>query len=108
MVDAYAVTMNADLMRAGAAIEAATSIDLGPMPSATRRSFHLAETARAYSMQGENVAVVHLLKKAYEVSPETTRFNIFARSTVSELASTGSAMIRDDVRDLTRRLGVPA
>lgn len=108
MVDAYALTMNADLMRAGPAVDVATHIDLAPMPSATRRSFHLIESARAYSMQGENVAVVHLLRKAYEASPETIRFNLFARPAVAELATGGNAMIRDDARYLAQKLGVPA
>ncbi|MER5912300.1 helix-turn-helix transcriptional regulator [Streptomyces sp. NPDC001982] len=108
MVDAYAITMNADLVSAGPAVQAATRIDLAPMPSATRRSFHLVETARAYRLQGENVAVVHLLKKAYEQSPETVRFNLFARPTVAELATGNNAMVRDDARYLAQQLGVPA
>ncbi|MFF3127762.1 multiprotein-bridging factor 1 family protein [Streptomyces sp. NPDC057908] len=108
MVDAYAITMNNDLVRGGAAVDAATHIDLGTMQSATRRSFHIIETARAYSLQGENVAVVHLLKKAYEASPETARFNLFARGTAGELAESGSAIIRDDARGLARQLGVAA
>ncbi|PJE97169.1 DNA-binding protein [Streptomyces carminius] len=108
MVDAYAITMNTDLVRSGAAVDAATHIDLGAMQSATRRSFHLVETARAYSLEGEPVAVVHLLRKAYEVSPETARFNLFARGTAAELVDSGGALVRDDARDLARQLGVAA
>lgn len=108
MVDAYAITMNADLVRSGPAIDAATHIDLAPMQSATRRSFHLVESARAYRLQGEDVAVVHLLKKAYEESAETVRFNLFARPTVAELATGNNVMIRDDARYLAQQLGVPA
>ncbi|MGW9253153.1 helix-turn-helix domain-containing protein [Streptomyces albidoflavus] len=108
MVDAYAITMANDLIRAGAAVDAAAHIDLGAMQSATRRSFHTIETARAYSLAGETVAVVHLLKKAYEVSPETARFNLFARGAAGELAESGNAIIRDDARGLARQLGVAA
>ncbi|MFZ1176908.1 MAG: hypothetical protein WAO15_11700, partial [Mycobacterium sp.] len=109
MVNAYAVTMNADLMQTGAAVDVATHIDLASMPSATRRSFHLIESARAYSLAGENVAVVHLLKKAHGASPETARFNLFARSTVTELAQGGaSPLVRDEVSYLARELGIPA
>lgn len=108
MVDAYAITMNNDLVRSGAAVDAATHIDLGSMQSATRRSFHIIETARAYSLAGESVAVVHLLKKAYEASPETACFNLFARGAAAELAEGGSAIIRDDARGLARQLGVAA
>jgi transcriptional regulator with XRE-family HTH domain len=108
MVDAYAITMNADLVRGRDAVEAAGRVDLAAMPSATRRSFHMIESARAYSMQGEQVAVVHLLKKALDTSPETARFNLFARSAVSDLAETGNAVIRDDVQYLSAKMGIPA
>ncbi|WP_232265508.1 helix-turn-helix domain-containing protein [Streptomyces pactum] len=108
MVDAYAVTMYADLVRGRDAVDAAHGADLAPMPSATRRSFHTIESARAYSLQGEHVAVVHLLKKALDISPETARYNVFARATVTELAGSPSRVIRDDVRHLAHRLGVQA
>ncbi|MFI2764921.1 multiprotein-bridging factor 1 family protein [Streptomyces echinatus] len=108
MVDAYAITMNNDLVRSGAAVDAATHIDLGTMHSATRRSFHIIETARAYSLEGESVAVMHLLKKAYEASPETAAYNLFARGAAADLAENGNAIIRDDARGLARQLGVAA
>ncbi|MFE5026332.1 helix-turn-helix domain-containing protein [Streptomyces sp. NPDC056656] len=106
MVDAYAITMNADLVRGSDAVEVAGRVDLASMPSATRRSFHMIESARAYSMQGEQVAVAHLLKKALDISPETARFNLFARSAVQELAEGGNAVIRDDVRYLSSKMGI--
>ncbi|MEW1551951.1 helix-turn-helix domain-containing protein [Streptomyces tsukubensis] len=108
MVDAYAITMHTDLVRSGSALDAATHIDLGSVPSATRRSFHLIETARAYSLSGESVAVVHLLTKAYRESPETAAFNLFARGTAADLAENGSTIIRDDARTLARQLGAAA
>ncbi|MFV8130963.1 helix-turn-helix domain-containing protein [Streptomyces syringium] len=109
VVDAYAITMNADLVRGQAAVDAAR-VDLAPIPSATRRSFHLVESARAYSMQGkdEDIAVVTLLKKAHAESPETVRFNLFARSAVAELSTTGSAVIRKDAQQLHREMRLPA
>ncbi|GAA0908191.1 MULTISPECIES: helix-turn-helix domain-containing protein [Streptomyces] len=108
MVDAYAITMYTDLVRSGPAVEVAKRIDLAPMRSATRRSFHLVESARACHLQGEDVAVVHLLKKAYKESPETVRFNLFTRSAVVELATGNNTMIRDDAQQLARNLGIPA
>ncbi|MFD5555925.1 helix-turn-helix domain-containing protein [Streptomyces sp. NPDC127068] len=107
-VDAYAVTMHADLVSPGQAVDAATRIDLAPVPSATRRAFHLIESARAYRLQGEDIAVLHLLKKAQATSPETVRFNTFARPTVTDLATGTNAMIRDDARVLARQIGIPA
>jgi hypothetical protein len=108
MVNAYAITMNTDLIQSGTAVDAATHIDLNTMPSATRRSFHIIETARAFALEGESVAVVHLLKKAYEASPETACFNLFARGAATDLMENGNAIIRDDARDLARQLGVAA
>jgi len=108
MVDAYAITMNADLMKGGAAIRAASAIDLASMPSATRRSFHMIESARAHKLQGEDIAVVHLLSKAYEESPETAKYNRFTRSAVIKLGESKNGMIRDDVHKLARKIGVQA
>jgi transcriptional regulator with XRE-family HTH domain len=104
MVDAYAVTINNDLMRTGEATRAADQLDLAAMPSATRRSFHLIETARAYNQRREHLATVHLLRKAYDESPDTARFNLFTRSTLVDLTERGGATIRDEVRELATRL----
>ncbi|MBQ1081067.1 hypothetical protein [Nocardiopsis sp. B62] len=76
------------------------------MPSVTRRSFHLIESARAHDLQSEEIAVVHLLNKACEESPETARYNRFARSAVIRLSESRNGMIRDDVGSLARRIGV--
>jgi len=108
MVDAYAVTMHADLMRGGEAIRAADRLDLDSMPSSTRRSFHLIEIARAYSQRREPVATVHLLRKAYDVSPDTAKFNLFTQSAVLNLAETGGATVRADAVDLAAKLGLSA
>ncbi|MGH3326492.1 MAG: helix-turn-helix domain-containing protein [Streptomycetales bacterium] len=107
MVAAYAVTMNNDLMRGGEAVRQADRLDLASMPSATRRSFHLIETARAYSLRREHVATVHLLRKAHDESPETIRYNLFARSIVTELSGASAPSIRDDVADLAGKLALP-
>lgn len=108
MVDAYAITMYADLVKGGDAIEAAARVDLAPMPSATRRSFHMVEMARAHSSQGEHFAVLHLLKRAFEESEETVRFNIFTRSAVEEMSESSNAILREDALALRRRMGLPA
>jgi hypothetical protein len=108
MVDAYQVTMHADLMHGGLAVAAADRLDLTSVPSATRRSFHLAETARAYSLKREPIATVHLLDKAFEESPDTARFNLFTRSAVAELSVVGSPTVRADAALLAAKLGIPA
>ena len=104
MVDAFAITMHANLMHGREAIRAADQLDLSAMPSATRRSFHYTETARAYHLRREPVATVHLLRKAYDESPDTIRFNLFARSAIPELRQSGGNTIRAEVDDLAHKL----
>jgi hypothetical protein len=106
MVDAYAITIHADLAHYGQAARIADALELGAMPSATRRSFHLAEAARAYFMRREHLASVHLLQKAWTESPDTTHFSLFARSAVLELSDHGGSAIRDDVTQLGQNLGL--
>lgn len=107
VVDGYAVTMHNDLVQPGKALEAANSLDLTAVPSATRRSYHLIETARAHGMLGEGTAAVSLLAKAYKESVETIQFNLHTRSALPELAKTGPRMVQEDARQLAVDLGVP-
>lgn len=106
IVDAYALTMHIDLAQPGKALEVAAALDLARVPSATRRSYHLIETARAYGMHDEGVAAVTLLQKAFRESPETIQYNIHTRSVLPELATNGLRMVRDDAHELATALGV--
>ncbi|MGK5530127.1 helix-turn-helix domain-containing protein [Streptomyces sp. URMC 129] len=108
MVDAYRITVFNDLARSREAVDAAGRTNVSRVPSATRRSFHLVETARAYSMEREPVAVVSLLKKAFAESGETVRFNSFARSAVAELSESPNMVVRDDAEYLRQVLRLPA
>ncbi|MDK9497459.1 helix-turn-helix transcriptional regulator [Streptomyces katrae] len=106
LVDAYALTIHLDLVQPGKAVEAAASLDLSAVPSATRRSFHMIEAARAYGMQDEGVAAVALLQKAHKTSPETVRFNMHTRMVLPELAKAGPRMVREDARELALALSI--
>jgi len=113
MVDAYAVTMNADLMQAGHAIQQASRLDLAAVPSSTRRSFHLIESARARSLRTRSnrpdpVAIVTLLQRAWDESSDTARYNFFTRSYVSEAAEHGDRMVRGPAQVLATAIGVAA
>lgn len=107
-VDAYAVTMLVDLARAGEATRRADRLELDTIPSTTRRSFHLIETARAYHQRHEHLASVTLLRRAYDEAPDTSRFNMFTRSAVLDLAEHGGATVRPDARTLARELRLTA
>lgn len=111
MVDAYAVTMHTDLMQPGLAIKQAGKLNLAAIPSATRRSFHLIESARARSLRGRShrpdpVAIVSLLERAWAESPDTARFNHFARSYTAETAEGDDKVVRGKARALAANLGV--
>lgn len=108
MVDAYVVTMLADLMKPGEAARQADQLDLDMVGSATRRSFHTIETARAFHVNHEPVAVVHLLRKAEQAAPETARYNLFTRSAVMDLVDNGGSTVRGDARELADQLGLAA
>jgi transcriptional regulator with XRE-family HTH domain len=107
IVDGYAITIHNDLMQPAKALEVAEAVEMRKIPSATRRSYHLIETARAYNMLGEGVAAVSLLGKARRESLETIRFNLHTRSVLPELVKSGPRMVRDDARTLALDLGVP-
>ncbi len=106
MVDAYMITIQADLMHSGYAIRQAAKVDLGKMPSATRRSFHTAETARAHFMRDESLATISLLSKAHKESPDTFGFSLFAQSAVPDLVENGGATVRPDAERLASILGL--
>lgn len=107
MVEAYAITMYADLVIVSEAVRQAERISLASMPSHTRRSFHTIEIARAYHLKNEPIGAVHLLNKAHAIAPETIEYNLFTRSAVLELAATGGATVRDDARELALKLQLP-
>lgn len=108
MVDAYAITMLLDLARPGEAMRRADRVDLDSIASATRRSFHTIEIARAYHADRQDVATVHLLKRAEQAAPDTARFNLFTRGVVPELAENGGATVQADARALAGLLGLTA
>lgn len=108
VVDGYAITMHNDLVEPWKALEVANVLDLSLIPSATRRSYHLIETARAHSLLDEGAAAVGYLKKAFEESPETIQYNLHTRSVLPELVKRGPRMVREDAAELARELGVPA
>ncbi|MGW4300444.1 helix-turn-helix domain-containing protein [Streptomyces sp. NPDC004646] len=107
IVQGYAITMHNHLVQPVAALEASSTLDLATIPSATRRSYHLIETARAHNLLGEGAAALGYLTKAYQESPETVQYNLHTRSVLPGLAKTGPRMIREDAAALARELSIP-
>jgi transcriptional regulator with XRE-family HTH domain len=106
IVDGYAITMHNDLVQPVKALEVADSLDLTSIPSATRRSYHLIETARAHGLLDEGAAAVSYLQRAFRESPETIQYNLHTRSVLPELVRSGPRMVRQDAQVLARELGV--
>ncbi|MEU8195294.1 helix-turn-helix transcriptional regulator [Microbispora amethystogenes] len=108
MVDAYSVTIYNDLAHAYEATRQVNRLDLHrAVPSLTRNSFHLTEAARAYHLRKEPIAAMTLLRQAYEMSPDTSRYNLFTRSTVLQMMTGPVPAVRDDARTLARKLRLP-
>lgn len=104
-VDAYAVTVDADLCRHGEAVRRADSVDYSSLPSRTRRAGHLIDAARAHLLAREDVAGVHLLGRALRESVDTVRHNPYARSAVLEMSSRRGT-VGEDARELALALGM--
>ncbi|MEU1015501.1 helix-turn-helix transcriptional regulator [Streptomyces sp. NPDC005898] len=107
IVDGYRITMHNDLIQPVKALEVADALNLRSIPSATRRSYHLIETARAHGLLGESAAAVSYLQRAYRESTETIQYNLYTRSALPGLVTSGPRVVRDDARDLAQELGVP-
>lgn len=99
-VDAYAVALDADLFRAGEAVRRADHLEVGSLPSRTRRASYLIDAARAHSLRREHIAVVHLLNRAAtRESLDTVRHNPYARGAILDLLSRRGP-IREEAREL--------
>ncbi|RDI42777.1 hypothetical protein DFR68_12440 [Nocardia mexicana] len=85
-----------------------TAFDAGQIVSVPRRSRHFIEVARAYLQRDEATAAFTMLNKSEEAAPETIRYNGFAREMLHELLKHPPSGLRDDVRELSRRVGVAA
>ena len=104
VLDVHAVTLDVELARYGDAIRRAESFDPAIIPSRPRRARHLIEVARAYHGARQKVGALHLLRKAYDVAPETIRYNVYAREITSNLVRSGGSSVREDARDLAAKL----
>jgi len=108
IMGANAVTLGVELRRTGEALQAASKFDADHIVSVPRRSRHFIEVARAHAHRGESTAAFALLSKAERTAPETIRYNGFARDMLLDLQKRPPSGMRQDVRELSRRVGVAA
>ncbi|MFE3080665.1 helix-turn-helix domain-containing protein [Nocardia tengchongensis] len=103
---AHATTLGVELRQPGEALRAARSIDADHIVSVPRRGRHLIEVARAYMQRDEDTAALTMLVKSEQTAPETIRYNGFARDMLRDLLKKPPTGMRDDVRELSRRVGI--
>ncbi|MFD7843271.1 helix-turn-helix domain-containing protein [Nocardia sp. NPDC059764] len=102
----HATTLGVELRQPGEAMRAARSIDADHIVSVPRRGRHLIEVARAYMQRDEDTAALTMLVKSEQTAPETIRYNGFARDMVRDLLKKPPPGMRNDVRELSQRVGV--
>jgi hypothetical protein len=105
IMGAHAVTVAVELQKSGEAVRQARRHDVAAIPSRPRRARHLIEVARAHYGKDDTEATVATLRQAYESSPETIRYNGYARQITLDLLD-GPGATRDDARDLAVRVGL--
>ncbi len=108
VMSAHAVTLGVELRRAGEALRAADDFTPADIVSVPRRSRHFIEVARAHTQQGQPTAAYVLLSKAERTAPETIKYNGYARTMLLDLLKSPPTGMRDEVRELGRRVGVAA
>ncbi|WP_245671360.1 hypothetical protein [Nocardia amamiensis] len=107
-MQAHATTLGVELRRPGEALRAAGAVDADRIESVPRRSRHFIEVARAHYQRDEFVAALALLNKSEQTASETIRYNGYAREILHVLRKRPPSGMRDDVRDLCDRVGLPA
>ncbi|MFF0494219.1 helix-turn-helix domain-containing protein [Nocardia sp. NPDC004068] len=108
VMGAHAVTLGVELRQPGEALRAAQRVDAERIVSVPRRSRHFIEVASAHAVRDEPAATFALLAKAESTAPETIRYNGFARELLLDLQKRPPSGMRNEVRELSRRVGVAA
>jgi len=103
-----ALALDVELGRPAAASRRAEATDLDTVVSIPRRARLTIEAARGQVLKREYTGGVHLLRRAYETSPEATLFSAYARTMVHELSSKAGPMLRREVAELADKLSLAA
>lgn len=105
LLEVYAVMCAVDLGDSDEAQRRAYGLDPATIPSTERRARHFVELARSADLEGSREAVLHLLTKAQDVSPEVVTYSPAARGMIDRLIRDGGATIRADAEALAQRVG---
>ncbi len=102
----HGVSLTVDLWKSREALRRAEAIEPDAIPSRERRGRFFVEMARGHHMAGERVAATRLLLRACDQGVDAVRWSPAARLIVDDLIAKPPVAVRDDVRDLARRLGL--
>ncbi|HEX5493506.1 MAG TPA: helix-turn-helix domain-containing protein [Mycobacteriales bacterium] len=107
-VGIFLIRVNTALGKAGAAITAADRTDISAMPAATSRALALVDVARCYVNRPghDDVAAVHMLRRAEEESPDIVAFSTFAHEMTREIMRRGDRTVSAEIHDFARRIGI--
>lgn len=105
-IDDVALVLDVELGHSASASRRAEATDLDAVVSVPRRARLTIEAARAQLLKREYAGGVHLLRRAYETSPEATLFSAHARTMVHELSSKAGPLLRREVADLADKLAI--
>ena len=108
VMGAHAVTVAVEAQQKAEGLRQARRALGLAIPSRPRRGRHLIEVARAFDRAGETTEALGTLTMAFNAAPETIRFNGYARTMVSEMASGGPAGLQREAAELAERIGVVA
>ncbi|NUS94546.1 MAG: helix-turn-helix transcriptional regulator [Nocardia sp.] len=103
-----AVSVQVDLRKSGGALDAASAVDPGAVPSVDRRSRLWLELSRAYAQQRDWLGTLGALRTGTAVSEESMKCHPLARSLAAELVTHGGRLNERESRALAARLGVTA
>ncbi|MFI9504244.1 multiprotein-bridging factor 1 family protein [Nocardia sp. NPDC052566] len=106
VMSAHATTLGVELRRSSEALKASKGFDAEQIVSLPRRSRHFIEVARAHFLKDESIAALALLVKSESTAPETIRYNGFARDMLYQMTKQPPSGMRQDVRDLCRKVGL--
>jgi transcriptional regulator with XRE-family HTH domain len=105
-VGIYRVWLAVELSKPREAIRAAQTCEVCALPSVERRFSYFVNLARAFSICGEDVAVVHMLLRAERESSDELGLNTEVREIVCEQLRRENSLTRSELRPLAERIGV--
>jgi transcriptional regulator with XRE-family HTH domain len=105
-VKLHAVSISADLSKAGEAHCHAERIDPDEIPSTERRGRLGVDIARAYHQRRDYTATLHWLEQAYTTSRDSVRFSPTARQMAADTVDHGGPLISRRARSLAGSIGL--